>query len=143
MTAKSTFRPDFSGEKRDLTSKLLELVDHGVDCALEKSDFRVHLFGMDQNFFAQIAHSDSRDDGTNFPQCFLESQVGWGGQSVVSPCTGYVAYLVGVCRVRVSVRQYLQFRVRIPCSVLLVACSPPDSGCLRSVSVAPMRGNDS
>jgi hypothetical protein len=77
LTAESAFCTDFSSEECDLTGKFLKLIHHGVDGALEQCDFRVHLLSMDQNLFAQITHSDSCDDGTDFPQCFLESQVGW------------------------------------------------------------------
>jgi hypothetical protein len=76
LTAESAFGSDFSSKECDLTGELLELVHHGVDGALEQCNFRVHLLSMDQNLFAQITHSDSRNDSTNLAQCFLESQVG-------------------------------------------------------------------
>jgi hypothetical protein len=58
-----------------LTGKLLQLVHHGIDCALEESDFRVHFLSMDQNLFAQIAHSNSCNNSTDLTQSLLESQV--------------------------------------------------------------------
>lgn len=75
MATKPALGADFSGQKCNLTGEFLELVDHGVDCAFEEGDFRVHLLGMYQDLFTQIAHSDGCDNSTDFSQRLLEGQV--------------------------------------------------------------------
>lgn len=76
LPTKSALRSDFSGQEGDLTGKLLQLIHHGIDRAFEQGDFRVHFLSVNQNLLAQIAHSDSCDNGTDFTKGLLESQVG-------------------------------------------------------------------
>lgn len=59
----------------DLTGKLLQLVHHLVDGALEIHDLRVHFLCMDQDLLAQISHSYGSNDVANFPQGLLEGQI--------------------------------------------------------------------
>ena len=79
LAAQSALCADLTSKERDLTGKFLQLVYHGIDCALEEGNFRVHFLGVDEDLFAQISHGDGCDNGTDFPQSLLESQVGWKG----------------------------------------------------------------
>lgn len=65
LATKTALCSDFLGQECYLTGKVLQLVHHAVDGALEQCNFGVHLLGVYQNLLAQIAHSDSRDNASN------------------------------------------------------------------------------
>ena len=71
LASESSLGTDLTGEVCNLTGEILELVDHFVDCTFEGSDFRVTLFGADENFLAEITIGNSSNDAADFAENFL------------------------------------------------------------------------
>lgn len=55
----------------DLTSKLLKLVHHAINCMFEARDFRVLFGDVDEHFFAEVAISHGSNDRPDLPQNLL------------------------------------------------------------------------
>lgn len=76
LAAQNALGTDFTSHARHLGGEIAQLVHHGVYCALEGGDFRVHFHVVQPYSLGQVTTGDRRQDVSDFSERFLERLVG-------------------------------------------------------------------